>query len=350
MEEQVRLELFTVRQVRQWLKTGKGERGLSDEVIPRTRAWAIINGPYAQEDDPVVVAIFVNNRIAAHVLTFPELINGERYWWFPDLWCAPEHEGKGYSLIVIGTIAEMFGADHCLDKWGAPEAVNVFQYLGLKVTYLPRYVLGPSIDISTAKGKFVHAIRAVQKLMHRVVERPTQIEPYSLRYLSFIDNETYDFIAAHRNNDYFLHTQEFMNWVLQYPFSIAAPMIERVKNVLSFAAAETPDTQLYAVSVYYERKIIGFYLLKRLKNELHVLYLYYDSIHKTQVFASIRDHILRLSMEQCYTENNDLAIYLRQQIYFPKCTQMAVSFTYPSSMKQPIAGNVQYGDGDCFAL
>ena len=350
MEEPVRLELFTVQQVRQWLKTGKGERGLSDEVIPRTRAWAIINGPYAQEDDPVVVAIFVNDKIAAHVLTFPELIKGERYWWFPDLWCAPEHEGKGYSLIVIGTIVEMFGADHCLDKWGAPEAVNVFQYLGLKTTYLPRYVLGASIDKTTTKGKLVHLVRTIQKYLHRLVERPHKRENYSLRYMSFIDTETYGFIKDHRNDDYILHAQEFMNWVLQYPFSIAAPMIERVENVLLFAAAETPDTQLYAVSVYNEREIIGFYLLKRLKKKLHVLYLYYDSVHRTQVFASIRDHILRLSMEQCYTENIDLANYLKQQIYFPKCSQMDVSFTYPSSMTQPTAGNVQYGDGDCFAL
>ena len=349
MEEQVRLELFTVQQVRQWLKTGKGERGLSDEVIPRTRAWAIINGPYAQEDDPVVVAIFVNDKIAAHVLTFPELIKGERYWWFPDLWCAPEHEGKGYSLIVIGTIVEMFGADHCLDKWGAPEAVNVFQYLGLKTTYLPRYVLGASIDKTTTKGKLVHVVRAIQKCLHRLVERPHKRENYSLRYLSFIDTETYGFIKDHRNDDYILHAQEFMNWVLQYPFTISAPLIDRVDDKLPFASAEVIETQLYAVQVLFEGRIVGFYLLKRVEQKLHVLYLYYEETLKKQLFASIRDHITRMQIEQCFTENNDLAIYLRKHIYFPKSSTVEVSFAYPTSMQQPVAGHVQLGDGDCFA-
>ena len=47
MEEQVRLELFTVRQVRDWLEHGVAERGLSEKLIARTRAWAIINNPYA---------------------------------------------------------------------------------------------------------------------------------------------------------------------------------------------------------------------------------------------------------------------------------------------------------------
>ena len=59
MEEQVRLELFTVQQVRQWLKTGIGERGLSEKVIARTRAWAIVNNPYATDELNIISAIFV---------------------------------------------------------------------------------------------------------------------------------------------------------------------------------------------------------------------------------------------------------------------------------------------------
>lgn len=350
MEEDVRLELFTVQQVREWLKTGVGERGLSDLIIPRTRAWAIVNGPYAQEDDPVVVAIFVGDNIAAHVATFPELINGERYWCFPDLWCAPEYRGKGYSLIVMGTIAEMFGVEHCIDKWCAPEAIQVFEYLGLKIKYLPRYVLGTRVNRSSNKGKIVSFIRILQKKLHRLVECPIKEEEYSLRYLSYIDDETYAFISSWGKDDYILHTQEYLNWVLTYQFTNSAPLLNRVQNILSFAPAETYNRQMYAVQVLSDGKIIGVYVMKQKESGLHILYLYYNEMLKDKVFASIRDHVRKMQSEQCYTENKDLYEYLNAQIYFPKRNVEKVSYVYPSSMQEPQLEHVQYGDGDCFTV
>lgn len=348
MEE--RLEVFTVKQVRQWLKTGIAERGLSEEIISRTRAYAIVNGPCALDDDPVVVTIFVKDQIAAHVATFSEMINGERYWWFPDLWCAPEYRGKGYSLILIGTIAEMFGSEHCMDKWCAPEALQAFEYLGLKTTYLPRYVLGARIDKSTAKGKLVAFIRASQKCLHRLVEGSIKHEDYSLRYLSYIDDAAYAFIVAHGKEDYILHTQDFLNWVLRYPFTISAPLKERVENIMPFAPAETYNRQTYAVQVLFEGSIAGFYIMTHKEKGLHILYLYYDQKYKDKVFASIRDHLMRMLLEQCYTENEELALYLRSQIFFPKFSINNISFVYPPSLPKPLSGHVQYGDGDCFAV
>lgn len=348
MEE--RLEIFTVKQIRQWLKTGIAERGLSEDIISRTRALAIVNGPCALDDDPVVVTIFVKDQIAAHVATFPEMINGERYWWFPDLWCAPEYRGKGYSLIIIGTIAEMFGSEHCMDKWCAPEALQAFEYLGLKTTYLPRYILGARIDKSTAKGKLVAFVRSVQKCLHRLIDSSVKYEDYTLRYITYIDDATYEYIASHGTEDYILHTQDFFNWVLRYPFTISAPLKERVENIMPFAPAETYDTRMYAVQVLFDGDMIGFYIMKCKEKGLHILYLYYDEKYKDKVFASIRDHFVRMQLGQCHTENEELAKYLRSQIYFPKCSIDNISFVYPPSLSSPLAGHVQYGDGDCFAV
>lgn len=345
-----RLEIFTVHQVRLWLKTGVAERGLSEEIISRTRAYAIVNGPCALDDDPVVVTIFVKDQIAAHVATFPEMINGERYWWFPDLWCSPEYRGKGYSLILIGTIAEMFGSEHCMDKWCAPEALQAFEYIGLNITYLPRYVLGARIDKSTAKGKLVAFVRSVQKCLHRLIDSSVKHEDYTLRYITYIDDATYKYIASHGNEDYILHTQDFLNWVLRYPFTVSAPLKERVENIMPFAPAETYNRQMYAVQVLFGGSMIGVYIMKRKENGLHILYIYYDQKYKDKVFASIRDHYVRMQLEQCYTEDEELAIYLKSQIYFPKFSENNISFVYPPSLPKPLSGKVQYGDGDCFAV
>lgn len=350
MEENVRLELFTVRQVRDWLEQGVAERGLSEEIIPRTRAWAIVHNPYVNDDDLVVVAIFVDDKIAAHVSTYPELINRERYWTFPGLWCAPQYRGRGYSMIVMGVIVEQYGADYCIDKWAAPEVVEIFKYFGLNTIYVPRYILGVDIKRDTIKGKLAHIVRSTQRVLHRFIERPLKQESYALRYLPYIDDITYRFILMHNNGDYFQHEREFLNWILHYPMTISAPLMERVKGIFPFSPSETPHSQYYAVQVFDGDAIIGFYIMKRKENSLHVLYLYYDETYKKQVFASIRDHVKCFKIGQCVTENQDLANFLKEQIYFPRCTTVQISLTIPSSMQLPSLGKIQYGDCDNFMV
>ena len=341
------LKLYTVAQLQSWLMNNQPVEGLSERIISRARAWAIAHNPYVIEDDPVVAAILEDGEMVAYTSAFPELLEEKRYWWFTSLWCDPKHQGKGYGLIVIGSLVEVYGVEHILDRWGAEETVEIFKCIGLNTANTTRYMLGVKVDKSTYKGKFVHFIRTTQKYLHRLIERPLKREEYALRYLPYIDDATYDFILAHRNHDYFFHTQEFMNWIMQYPFSISAPLIERVLDKMPFSSSETLASQLYAVQVTRDEAIIGFYLMKRNVDSLHILYLYFDDLYKIQVFASVRDHVQRMQIAQCVTENKELADYLLQQIYFPKFTVCEVSFS-AYALGDLRDKQLQYGDGDCF--
>ena len=341
------LKLYTVAELRAWLEHNQAVEGLSELIVSPTRAWAIVNNPYVKEDDPVVAAIFVEGENAAYTTAFPEMIGDQRYWWFSALWCSPKFEGNGYGLIVIGSLVEVYGAEYCLDRWGAKETVEMFAYFGHKVTYTPRYQLGSKINRSTTKGKWVYALRNLQITMRRACAKYKN-EDYTLRYMSIIDDATYAFIQAHRGNDYFEHKHAYLNWILHYPFTISAPLIEKVDNKMPFSQSEMPDTQLYAVQVRDKGTVIGFYIMKKKEDTLHILYLYYDELKQEQVFASIRDHVRHMRMAQCVTEDVKLRDYLLKQIYFPKHSIAQVSFSTPDGMQQPQVGQVQYGDGDCF--
>lgn len=342
------LKLYTIAQLRAWVEDNQVDEGLSQTIVALQRAYAIIHNPYVKDTDPVVAAIFVDGKNVAYTTAFPEMIDGKRYWWFSTLWCDPKHRGNGYGLIVIGSLVEVYGAEYCLDRWGAEDTVEIFSYFGHKATYTHRYALGSKIDRSTPKGKIVAFIRAAQKCSHRLIERPAKRENYSLRYVPNIDQCTYAFIRAHRGNDFILRTQETLNWVLHYPFSYSAPLAERIDKSLPIFQAETPHTELFAVLVLNKEKLIGFYLMKQNADVLHILYLYYEEAQKTKVFASIRDHVKRMKIEQCVTENKPLADYLRKEIYFPKHSVHEISFSVPNTMELPKEGGVQYGDGDCF--
>lgn len=341
------LKLFTIAQLRDWVMHNNATVGLSDIIISRARAWAIINNPYVCEEDPVVAAIFVDNVNVAYTTAFPEQIDGRRYWWFSALWCDSKYQGNGYGLIVIGSLAEVYGIEFCLDRWGAKETVEIFTYLGHNTVYTTRYICGVNVQRTTMKGKCIYQIRKLQTKWHRAFDVHPH-EDYALRYMSYIDDETYSFIKLHNEFEHLHHTQAFLNWGVQYSYTQSAPLIGRVMNKMPFSQSELQDSQSYAVKVIKDDMIIGFYIMKKKEEGLHILYLYFDDAYKNQVFASIRDHINCLHIERCITENKALAEYLRRHIYFPKYSEAQVSFSYPATMPEPQAGHIQYGDGDCF--
>ena len=343
------LQLYTVAQLREWLMHNHSASGLSEQVIAPSRAWAIIHNPYVKDDDPVVAAIFDGGELAAFTAAFPEMIGDKRYWWFTSLWCAPKHQGKGYGLIVIGSLAEAYGQEYILDRWGAQETRDIFSHLGAQITYTPRYILGSKINHQTAKGKIVHFVRALQKGLHKFKELSTKQMDYSLRYLSYIDDSTYAFIQSHRDKDLFLRTQATLNWILQYSFTLACPLLERTLPTTPFAPAKAMSNHIYVVQVLDKEKLVGIYIMKHTEGDLHLLYVYYSAEAKDKVFASIRDHIKHLMVDQVVTDNEELATYIRENIYFPKRKTLQIHFAYPKSFAIHNEMTLQYGDGDGFS-
>lgn len=342
------LKLYTVKQLRDWLEHNYAAEGLSERIIAPSRAWAIVHNPYVKDDDPVVAAIFENGENAAFTAAFPEMIGDKRYWWFTSLWCDPKHQGKGYGLIVIGSLAEVYGEEYILDRWGAHETVEIFTCLGSQTIYTPRYIFGSKIHCQTAKGKFVHVIRSLQKGLHKLIEKPNKLEDYSLRYLTNIDDVTYAFVQQHHNQDLYLRTQPMLDWILQYSFTQACPMIERTLPTTPFAPAKAKSNQMYAVQVWDNEQLDGFYLMKHTEDDLHILYVYYREESKDKVFASIRDHVKRIKVEQFVTDNEELANYIQKNIYFPKKHVEQIHFAYPLNFTIPSKITLQYGDGDNF--
>lgn len=342
------LKLYTVAQLKDWLMHSHAVDGLSEQIIAPSRAWAIAHNPYVKDDDPVVAAIFEKGEIATFVATYPDMVGDQRYWWFTSLWCNPKHRGKGYGLVAIGSLAEIHGEEYSLDRWGAQETIEIFKHLGAQVTYTPRYIFGSKIKRQSAKGKLVYFVRSLQKGLHKLIERPTKHEDYTLRYVSCIDDDTYTFIKAHRNQDLFLRTQSMLNWIVQYSFTQACPLIEHSAATTAFASAKAKSNQMYAVQVWDREMLVGFYIMKHTGNDLHVLYLYYDAEAKDKVSASIRDHAKCFRVEQFVTDNEALANYIRKHIYFPKNRVEQIHFAYPASLDVQSNITLQYGDGDGF--
>lgn len=351
MEDDIRLELFTVQQVRDWLKTGVGERGLSEEVISRTRAWSIIHNPYATDDLNIVSAIFVNDEVAAYTHLFPDEQDGQRIYWNTTLYCNPKYEGRGYAAIVIGQFCELYG-EHYFDLNAADASIANLKFCGLNVDFVPQYVLsGRAIHGNSWKARFA---RWKERLEYARTNRKAELEKeikdasYRIQYTTFVDDNVYAFIKEHSANDVFLRPQDIFNWILQYSLMVESPVRERVARDSEFTSTRAAF-HIYGVEVYERRELIGFYILNVSENTVDVSYVYCAKESQKKVFLSITEHILHFGKPQVLTLNNQLVKFLQEYRIFTKTTQYNRSFAYPQGFVYDASKEMQSGDGDNLA-
>lgn len=336
------LKLYTVKDLREWLTNNHQAEGLSERVIAPTRAWAIIHNPYVKDEDAIVAAIYEDGELAAYTASFPDMLDGKRVWWCSTLYCYPQFAGRGYGMIVVGSLMEAHEPDLTYDRWGAKETVEIFTHLGLQTIYTKRYHLGDKkIDTTTLKGKFADCVQGLNKCLHPW-SKSTHAN-YIIQYAERIDDESYAFIKAHRNNDLWLRKQDMLDWIVRYPFiKHGDDARDRVCQFGSYAKVY----EYKVVKVYVGEELQGVYVLRRHDDELSVVYLYYSYEKCDVVFDSIIDQIITLRPKSFETENDYLFERVSKRLYFPKNELEMVSLCMPE-----IFGvfTMQLGDGDSFA-
>lgn len=349
------LKLYIIKDLREWLIHNNPLSGLNEHVIAPTRAYAILNNPYVKDDDAVVAAIYEGDELAAYTACFADMLDGKRIWWASTLWCNPKFQGKGYGLIVIGSLMEAHDGEVTLDRWGAKETVEIFKCLGYETIYTSRYHFGDkAINRGTLKGKLSYCVQELKKTLH-ATRSTLNAKHYTLKYSTFIDGEAYAFMQEHRGNDLFLREQSMLNWILRYPFMQGCLVRNRVERDTMFTA-NVSSYGYWSVKVYQDDALIGVYVLRRNGDRLSVIYMYYEEGKKEIIFASIVEHVSKLKIHVFTTENKDLADFVQQRIYFPRKSEEQVSFSYPSNINVAPNGEttegalaLQLGDGDSFA-
>ncbi len=341
------IQLYTVADVRIWLIHNRPENGLSEQIIAPSRAWAIVHNPYVKDDDAIVAAVFDDGVLAAYTASFPDMLDGQRIWWCSTLYCEMQYTGRGYGLVVLGSLKEAHNPELTYDRWGAQETVEICSFLGMQTIYTDRYHLGQKAFNKTfLLGRLLYSFQSIMKLFHSTAKLSKKA--YFLRYANYVDGETYGFMQAHRGCDLWLREQSMLNWIVRYPFLQGCPLIEHVKKDTIFTS-NVPLSDYKVVKVYVSNVLIGVYILRCGEDVLSVLYLYVEEQHRDIVFESIVDHLIRLKSKTFITENKVLYDYVCNRVYFPKKHIERVSFSTPMNKVLPVEFTLQLGDGDSFA-
>lgn len=338
------LKIYTVKDLREWLTNNHPAEGLSERVIAPTRALAIVHNPYVKEDDAIVAAIFEDGELAAYTASFPDMLDGKRVWWASTLYCYPQFTGKGYGLIVVGSLMEAHEPDLTYDRWAAKETVEIFNHFGYHTLYTKRYHLSDKkIDTSSLKGKLASCMQELKKCLH---PRPKASKAnYTVQFAERIDDEAYAFMKAHKGTDLWLREKEMLNWIVKYPFFNIRKSKDDGREKCFFG----DEAKLYEykiAKIYVDEQLQGVYVLRLHDEELSIVYLYYTFENRDIIFNSVIDYIIAQHPKSFITENENLYERVRESLYFPKDGEEMVSLSLPE-----IKGvfTMQMGDGDSFA-
>ena len=350
MEE---LKLYTVKDLRAWIENGDSGEGLSEQIITKTRAFSIINNPFVTDDMPVVSSLWASGEVAAYVAAFPERLQRPDCMthWFHSLYVAPKFEGKGYGLIVLGSLMEQYGDDPVFDLDAVDTSVEILSYLGLKSTTFTRYDFrNKMIYRGSIKGELAYCYNQWQRFWQsgkslRNLRKSIEESIYSLQYECFVDQEAYDFMVSHSAGDAFLRKREMLNWVLSHPFVHEAPLKNRVHEEHLFSSSKVWQ-RYYVVKVYVQSELVGVYILCDSTTMLTLSYLYYNADYQEEVLLSIGEHILKIGNLRFSTSNTLAADFVANNGMYAMSKKTATSFCYDNRFEELANLSIQGGDGD----
>ena len=355
MEDNVQLRTFTIADLREWLLHGRPAEGLSSAVITPTRAYAIMNNPFVTDEMPVVCCLYVNGDVAAFTAAFPDILQkpeARLAWWFSTLWCNPCYEGRGYGLVVVGTLAESLGEGNCFDAEGAHETVEIFKMLGLKTVYFPRYIhSGKQINLNSFKGRIARMLEQFQHYSRYFSEKRERLRlantEYTIKFQRFVDDESYSFIRDHSQSDILLRSKKTLDWILKYPFMIETQDVRKVvkENAFpSFTGVYRPSF----VKLFSEGVLVGVVYWVLNEKTFSVKYLYYDRQFSEIVYSAIMEHCVMYGASAFETGDKGLSDFVQSLGLFTKKRIHKISLSFPQDALTATEGTLQAGEGDMF--
>ena len=273
----VKYHLYTIRHIREWLYNDE-QNGLSEEVISKVRANAIVHNPYVYDDTLAVIVAKDEERLVGYTAIFPDC------WVRPSiivsvattLWVSPDYADEFVSYYLTqalrdNPIGNLIGAD------AAPASVLVDKLLGLnaKMTYRNRYVMSRSLKVKNFRNLCSLMIEPFRLLRQQLAWGKVRVdENVKIEYCNFMDKLTYDFIEKHSEGDVLLRSQKMLNWIMQYPFAIDSLLIDHITSQNRFGS-NMENRRNYFVKVFFKLDSIGFFSLCMSGEESYVRMLTY---------------------------------------------------------------------------
>lgn len=335
------IRVYTIGDLKNWVMHNE-KNGLSESVISRSRAFAMIHNPYAQDDQPALSVAFDDGKMVGYTAGFAEDIgwNGELYYWGSTLYVNPECRGKGIGKKVLGTYKESVGNKYvAIDSSDASIAID--EKTGSYMEYFNRYYLLFGNVSSALLKLYSKAIVVRNKKVFKDVN-------LDVRKVSFIDDEIFLFIQQHNGKDLLYRSQDMLNWILHYPFVIETYTQERSDYDFACFAKRY---KIEAFAIYCEGNLVGVYICRISDERMTLLYMYCEEDYRKEIYRCVLNYMVKNDISRfdtfdkgiidAFDEQKGMSTNRRSRI-------VQVAMTVPNGMVVDKGKIVHGGDADMF--
>lgn len=351
---EIKYHNYTAADVRAWLYGGV-KNGLSEQVISKVRANAILHNPYLTNDMVVVVSATDGDKIVGFTAMFPEhLVRPNiRLSCVTTLYAHPDYAGEFIGYYVSKALHDTANGRLVIGSDITPTAVLIDKLLGLKADIYPRkrMIIRRTIpwdSLHHVLSSFYEPIRLWKQ--HRAKQRVIDLIPHNiqLEYTSFVDAEMYDFIVRHSDDSMFVRSQEMLNWIMAYPFSVDAPLVQYEVKQNEFCSHTLHRTR-NLFKVYLGRQLIGICMLVADVRNANIRMLYVCKEYNDVVYAVLLRHVLDAGSKTLHSVYKDFNTFVEISKVAFKIYEEPYVFTHPRSLLMSQDKQMQGMDGDSFA-
>jgi hypothetical protein len=284
--------------------------------ITKHRALSFCRNPRANEDDPVLLVAYLDNRVIGYLGILPDKIyvNEVDYklGWLTSWWVDPACATTGVGAILLFKALNAY--DQYVGVSGSSRAARKALHASQKFMAI-KSLQGLDIRLRlNATGYILRKLplmkifRGVFKIFDSVMDEVVNLRNFiwqrhnnpcrglAFENISAIDEETGRFIKRHHQHDLTRKEKTDLSWVMNNPWILSTPIKDSVSKRYYFSSRA--DRFLYLGVKVFENQteMIGFFLLKVRNDRMSVMYSYCESRHAASITAAVFHHALAMDV------------------------------------------------------
>ena len=269
---------------------------LENIPISKHRAWSHFHNPHRDKGDVILYLAYMQDELVGYRTIMPGLLRGidgspVKVGWLSGNWVDPNKRRKGIASLLLESALSDWHSKLLYTNY-APISKAVYDksdsfmvyksYTGAR--FYPRSALSV---ILSGKNKifmkmklflvfFDFVIDIFLAVPRRIIKLKYKPRDSRFEYLSFPDEDIFNYISEHNKEELEVRNGETFNWIVYYPWIISTPLQDPLNKKYNFSSTARTFNQWHVKIKGIKGHVKGYLLLSRKNAYFHVQYFYVE--------------------------------------------------------------------------
>ncbi len=331
--------------------------------ISYIRAVSHINNPRANENDVLLILIYLDFGLAGYLGVLPDFIfkegQNEKVGWMSCIWVHQNSRRKGIAKTLTNKAIELWNNKILITEF-APSTYELCKKLqkfnvltcknGLRI-----YRRSCTKQVLTSrynKAKYIKPLFSIFdfsiNILHDLFIKKKKIinnQNIKIETVKKIDDEIFNFIKNNCNSNIFLRNKSEINWILEFPW-VKETEIFSPKSIKYQFTSEAKQFKNICLKILNNKLIVGFALFTIRDRHLKTPYLYIENGYEDVIVEVVNNILIKYNLDILTTYQSKIIDKINNRLSFLYSKNISRNYltTTDLHVEQDF---IQDGDGDC---